>query len=84
MRLRPRRLGAEVPDAVERITNLPIVRQMEPRRASDPGVLVAAKDAIVAALGWQPRHADLDTILGHALAWERALGEHHDEAQPRT
>ena len=72
----------EVLDAVERITNLPIARRLEPRRAGDPGALVAANDAIVAALGWQPRHADLETIVGHALAWERALpGERNPAAR---
>jgi len=65
----------EVLDAVERVTNMPIARRMEPRRAGDPAALVAANEAIVAAFGWQPRHADLETIVTHALAWERALGE---------
>ncbi|MBA4046827.1 MAG: UDP-glucose 4-epimerase GalE, partial [Erythrobacter sp.] len=26
-----------------------------------------------ATLGWEPKHADLDTIIAHALAWERKL-----------
>jgi len=54
---------------------MPIARRMEPRRAGDPAALVAANEAIVAAFGWQPRHDDLETIVAHALAWERALGE---------
>ena len=28
----------------------------------------------LAKLGWQPRHSDLDTIIGTALAWETRSG----------
>jgi len=63
----------EVLDAVERVSGVAIERRLEPRRPGDPDALVAANDAIVAALGWKPRYADLDTIVGHALAWERHL-----------
>ena len=63
----------EVLDAVERASGTTIERRMEPRRAGDPDALVAANAAIVAAFGWQPRHANLDTIVAHALAWERGL-----------
>ncbi len=63
----------EVLDAVEKAAGRPIERRMEPRRAGDPDSLVAANDAIVAAFGWTPLHNDLDTIVAHALAWERDL-----------
>ena len=62
-------------DAVDRVTNLKLDRRMEPRRAGDSGALVADNAAILATLPWQPRHADLDTIVAHALAWERRLTE---------
>ncbi|TKD52346.1 UDP-glucose 4-epimerase GalE [Sphingomonas baiyangensis] len=65
----------EVLDAVDRITNQRIERRIEGRRAGDPDALVADNRAILAALPWQPAHADLDTIVAHALAWERRLGE---------
>lgn len=65
----------EVLAAVERVTNLPIERALEARRAGDPDALVAANDAIVKAFGWTPQHADLGTIVEHALAWERRLQE---------
>ena len=65
----------EVLDAVDRATNRPIVRDMAGRRAGDPDALVADNQAIRRLLGWEPRYADLDTIVAHALAWERALGE---------
>ncbi|WP_432768599.1 MAG: UDP-glucose 4-epimerase GalE [Sphingopyxis sp.] len=65
----------DVLDAVDRATNVRIERRMGERRAGDPDALIADNGAIRAALGWQPRYNDLDTIVAHALAWERALAE---------
>lgn len=65
----------EVLDAVDRVTNMKIERHIEGRRAGDPASLVSDNRAIMAAFPWQPRHADLDTIISHALAWERRLTE---------
>ena len=63
----------EVLDAVDRVTNLPVERRMEPRRAGDPPALISDNRAILATLPWKPQHADLGTIVEHALAWERKL-----------
>ncbi|MES2159327.1 MAG: UDP-glucose 4-epimerase GalE [Pseudomonadota bacterium] len=65
----------EVLDAVDRITNRTIERTLLPRRAGDPAALISDNSAILATLPWQPRHADLDLIVNHALAWERSLDE---------
>lgn len=65
----------EVLDAVDRVTNMTIDRRIEPRRAGDPGMLVSDPALIRQTLPWQPQYADLDTIVGHALAWERKLSE---------
>lgn len=65
----------EVLDAVDRVTNRTIERRIEGRRAGDPASLVSDNRRIKATLPWQPRFADLDTIVAHALAWERKLGE---------
>ena len=65
----------EVLDAVDRVTNMTLDRRMEPRRAGDPGELVADNSAILATLPWRPAHDDLDGIVRDALAWERHLGE---------
>ncbi len=65
----------EVLDAVDRVTNMTIDRKMEARRAGDPASLISDPSRIRATLPWQPQHADLDTIIGHALAWERKLSE---------
>jgi len=65
----------EVLDAVDRVTNLKIERVLSDRRAGDPAALTADSSAIRARFGWQPTFDDLDTIVTHALAWERKLGE---------
>ena len=65
----------EVLDAIDRITNRKIDRRLESRRAGDPPALVADNRRILARLPWKPAFADLDTIVSHALAWERKLSE---------
>ena len=65
----------EVLDAVDRVTGQTITREIGPRRAGDPDSLIADNSLIRATLPWQPRHADLDTIVSHALAWERVLSD---------
>ncbi len=65
----------EVLDAVDRVTNLTIERQLQPRRAGDPASLVSDNARIKATLPWVPQHANLDTIVAHALAWECKLAE---------
>jgi UDP-glucose 4-epimerase len=63
----------EVLDAVDRVTGITIERRLGPRRAGDPDSLVSSNTKILATLPWQPRHADLDAIVAHALAWEKKL-----------
>jgi len=65
----------EVLDAVDRVTNRKLERDLQPRRAGDPGSLVSDPARIRATLPWEPAHADLDEIISHALQWERKLGE---------
>lgn len=65
----------EVLNAVDRVTNMKIERRMEGRRAGDPDSLISDNRAILARLPWRPQHDDLDTIVTHALAWERKLSE---------
>lgn len=61
----------EVIEAVRRVTGHPVPVVAGARREGDPPVLVADARAARLALGWQPRYADLDTIVAHAWAWER-------------
>jgi UDP-glucose 4-epimerase len=70
----------EVLDAVDRVTNLKLDRRLGPRRAGDPDSLVSDNQRIKATLPWVPQYADLDTIVRHALAWERKLTEIRGDA----
>ncbi len=69
----------QVLDAVDRVTNLKLDRKIEGRRAGDPDALIADNSLIKATLPWQPKHDDLDEIVRHALAWERALSARRGE-----
>jgi UDP-glucose 4-epimerase len=63
----------EVLDAVDRATGSPLDRRMEGRRAGDPPELVAGNQRLLDRLDWRPAFADIDRIVGDALAWERKL-----------
>jgi UDP-glucose 4-epimerase len=63
----------EVLDAVERVAGVTLNRRIEPRRPGDPDSLISDPARLMAHVPWQPRYADLDVIIGHALAWERRL-----------
>jgi UDP-glucose 4-epimerase len=65
----------EVLDAVDRANGSPVKRVMEGRRAGDPPALVAGNQRLLDTLDWRPAHADIDRIVGDALAWERRLAE---------
>ena len=66
----------QVLDAVDRLTNYPIKRVMSGRRAGDPQELVAGNKRLLETLNWRPAYADIDRIVGDALAWERKLADH--------
>ena len=70
----------QVLDAVDRVTNMKLDRRIEGRRAGDPPALIADNARIMATLPWRPKYDDLDTIVGHALAWERKLTAKRNEA----
>ncbi|WP_137680720.1 UDP-glucose 4-epimerase GalE [Aurantiacibacter suaedae] len=63
----------EVLDAVDRVTDSKVTRELSPRRAGDPAALVSDPARIRATLPWVPQYDDLDTIITHALAWEEKL-----------
>jgi UDP-glucose 4-epimerase len=70
----------EVLDAVDRVTNLKVERRIEGRRLGDAPALVSDNTRIKATLPWVPRYAEIDTIVSHALQWERRL----DDIRPRA
>lgn len=63
----------EVLSSVEKIAGLKLNVREEPRRAGDPPSLVARCDNVRNALGWTPKHDDIDTIVRTSLEWERRL-----------
>ena len=63
----------EVVAAVGRVAGRPLPTADSPRRPGDAGDVVAANERLRATLGWEPRHAEIDTVVRHALAWERLL-----------
>lgn len=63
----------EVLDAVDRASDAPIERVMQGRRAGDSPALVAGNSRLLETLDWRPTYDDIDTIVAHALAWERKL-----------
>jgi UDP-glucose 4-epimerase len=63
----------EVLDALDRVLGKPVPREVMPRRAGDPPLLVASNRALIETLEWKPRFADIETIITHALEWERTL-----------
>jgi UDP-glucose 4-epimerase len=60
----------EVIDTAQQVTGRSIAVVNGPRRAGDPARLVADSSLIREKLGWEPRYADLATIVAHAWAWE--------------
>jgi UDP-glucose 4-epimerase len=63
----------EVIETVKRISGKDFAVALASARAGDPAAIVARTDRIRSVLGWQPQYDDLETIVRHALAWERKL-----------
>ncbi|MCF6200072.1 MAG: UDP-glucose 4-epimerase GalE [Hyphomicrobiaceae bacterium] len=63
----------EVIEAVKKVAGKDFEVKMSPRRAGDPGTLIAEAGLIRQELEWQPQLNDLDVITTHALAWEHHL-----------
>jgi UDP-glucose-4-epimerase GalE len=59
----------ELIDSVGRVTGKAVPHTIGPRRPGDPARLVASSARVRQVLGWAPRLADLDTIVGTAWRW---------------
>ena len=62
----------EVVACVKKVSGVDFPVRIAPRRAGDPPELVA-DNARIRALGWKPRHDDLEVICRSAYQWERSL-----------
>jgi UDP-glucose 4-epimerase len=62
----------EVVNVARKVTGhaIPVIEL--PRRAGDPAALIASSEKIRSELGWQPKFADLASILETAWQWHRA------------
>lgn len=60
---------SEVIAAAREVTGRPIRAEAGPRRPGDPPELVASSEKIKKELGWEPRHADLRSIISSAWEW---------------
>lgn len=59
----------EVVDAVKRVTGRDFKVELAPRRPGDPATLVGSNEKARRVLGWEPKYADIDTIVEHAWRW---------------
>ena len=61
----------EVLDTVKRASGVDFKVATSARRPGDPAAIVADSARLRALLGWTPQFDDLQTIVDHALKWER-------------
>ena len=59
----------EVIDSVKRVTGNDFTVVYTDRRPGDPAVLVGSSEKAKKILGWEPKYADIDTIVRHAWNW---------------
>ncbi len=63
----------DVVETVKRVSGVDFPVTLAPARAGDPASIVASASKIRDTLGWRPKYDNLETIVRHALAWERKL-----------
>ena len=63
----------EVVDGIKKVTGIDFTVEETGRRPGDPPALVADSSLLKSALGWEPAHDDLDSIISTAWNWERKL-----------
>jgi UDP-glucose 4-epimerase len=61
----------EVIEAARQVTGHAIPAVEHDRRPGDPPSLVGSSERAIAAIGWQPQYADIETILTHAWSWHQ-------------
>ena len=59
----------EVIDSVKRVTGKDFTVTLTDRRPGDPAKLVGASGKAQQILGWEPKYADIDTIVEHTWNW---------------
>lgn len=62
----------EVVDVCRQVTGKEIPAKVAPRRAGDPGTLIASSDKVRDQLGWNPSYPKLHDMVLHAWNWFQA------------
>ena len=65
----------QVIEQAKAVTGIDFIVQEAPRRAGDPGVLIASSAKIRSELGWQPVQSDLNSIIASAWQWHQTHPE---------
>jgi UDP-glucose 4-epimerase len=61
----------QVIEMVEKVSGQPIPQQLGTRRPGDPAALIGSADRARSLLGWNPRYADLESIVTTAWKWHQ-------------
>jgi UDP-glucose 4-epimerase len=61
----------EIINAAEKVTGLKIKKEISPRRAGDPAILIASSDKIKSKLNWKPQFLDVSNIIETAWNWHK-------------
>lgn len=70
---------AEVIRVARQVTGAEIKTKICPRRLGDPPVLVADPTLARRELGWNPQHANLETIIQSAWQWQKAYPQGYEK-----
>ena len=63
----------DIVDVVKRVSGVDFPVTLSARRPGDPAAIIADAARIRSALGWTPRHDNIDDMVRQAMAWERRL-----------
>lgn len=61
----------EIVETTKEVTGIDFKVEIGPRRAGDPGTLIASFDKIKQLLGWNPTHSNVKDIIKDAWNWHK-------------
>ena len=56
-------------EVAKQVTGRKIKVKEEKRRAGDPPILIGSAKKAAKILGWEPKYAEIETIMEHAWRW---------------
>ncbi|MBZ4663367.1 MAG: galE [Caloramator sp.] len=69
----------EIIEAAEEVTGINIKKEIAPRRAGDPAVLIASSEKIRRELNWNPKYTDIKRIIETAWRWHKNHPNGYDD-----